>query len=545
MAVFFQGYYDQKYWKGLEKRGFLDSALGLKIHSSTLLEPKRKFNEFAKKDSALYNTLKELRCPMYSDRIIGGIGIDDYEYSGELIDDYSNMLGDNFFGFQIHEWASNFTHDWHQLERIVPCDQWTEEGIRAAFRKEYPKTPAHTLEVGTMLPSIAANWRRPRTPEEHLKQITAIYKKYADVSGGRVVLVDSYAMAPKIAIANGVRLIMPEVGAQIPDARVQLAYNRGIAKAYNVPLGIYYESWGGSPFSTCMYQKEHVNEWNIDGLNYYFEDGAFNGGSSRSLQERLYIYSYMCGARYFADEWGTCNTFYDWEDFEVSPYGQVRLDFQKFMCRFDDLGEAYTPIAIVLPDDMTVFDSFFHDYNQSSPFYHNAPNWFKRNAEVLGTIFGSTDGMTGTEIHVLRNGGFPDVFDIIHASDVSALGKYEYLIDATGDDSFAKSHDNVISLDDIPSILDKLLPCKLDNNNCCTFNKNGNEWIVTVCNNSGVTRSIERGEQCDPSADAVTKITCTDGKHIEKIAGYGNLVFENGDYYAEIPAGRWIVLRIA
>ena len=38
-------------------------------------------------------------------------------------------------------------------------------------------------------------------------------------------------------------------------------------------FGIYYEPWGGAPFSACCYHKEKKNEWGIGALS--FKDGVY------------------------------------------------------------------------------------------------------------------------------------------------------------------------------------------------------------------------------------------------------------------------------
>lgn len=38
-------------------------------------------------------------------------------------------------------------------------------------------------------------------------------------------------------------------------------------------------------------------------------------GSSMSLLRRIFYYAFLAGAKFLAEEWGACNTFYDWNDF--------------------------------------------------------------------------------------------------------------------------------------------------------------------------------------------------------------------------------------
>jgi len=70
-----------------------------------------------------------------------------------------------------------------------------------------------------------------------------------------------------------------------------------------------------------------------DGSQLPFTIQGSNGGSSRSLQERVHLFAWLAGAEFISEEWGLCNTFYDWQDYELTPYGQVKLDFLRLVRR--------------------------------------------------------------------------------------------------------------------------------------------------------------------------------------------------------------------
>ena len=90
-----------------------------------------------------------------------------------------------------------------------------------------------------------------------------------------------------------------------------------------------------------------------------------NDGSSRSLQKRIHLYSYFSGAQFMSEEWGGCNTFCNWDDFEISEYGRVKLDFLKLIRKYPQeyIGTMYTPVAVVLLEDVKVLTVFW-DYNE-------------------------------------------------------------------------------------------------------------------------------------------------------------------------------------
>ena len=45
-----------------------------------------------------------------------GCDIEDYAYNESLLNRYSEMLGEGFVGFRLHEWMSNYRGDLRKLE---------------------------------------------------------------------------------------------------------------------------------------------------------------------------------------------------------------------------------------------------------------------------------------------------------------------------------------------------------------------------------------------------------------------------------------------
>ena len=60
---------------------------------------------------------------------------------------------------------------------------------------------------------------------------------------GDLLICDSGHQALQLEIDHGVKRFMPEIGAQTPDTRVQVAYSIGMAKACGCHFGTYYETW--------------------------------------------------------------------------------------------------------------------------------------------------------------------------------------------------------------------------------------------------------------------------------------------------------------
>lgn len=75
--------------------------------------------------------------PFYFDRLLGGIFFDEnYRYDMALVNEVKERFGDSFFGFQIHEWGSNYLNDWLRLQN-TPIDEWTPKGIREGLCRKH------------------------------------------------------------------------------------------------------------------------------------------------------------------------------------------------------------------------------------------------------------------------------------------------------------------------------------------------------------------------------------------------------------------------
>ena len=100
-------------------------------------------------------------------------------------------------------------------------------------------------------------------------------------------------------------------------------------------FGVYYEPWRGS--NVCTFCG-NMNEWGIDeNSDFPFRPYGPNGGTSRSLQKRIYLYAYLSNAEYIAEEWGGYNTFNNIENFELSSYGIVKKEFIDFCDKYCDV----------------------------------------------------------------------------------------------------------------------------------------------------------------------------------------------------------------
>ncbi len=557
MFTFVHTYNDESY-AGLLKHGMLRAGDGLKVMQTNYKADPFLFNNRAAIGSPLDKILTELRCPFYIDRYQGGVGLPFlYKYDPAILRHLYNILGDNFWGFQMHEWSSNYRSDYHRIrEHYQKCgfpDPTPEQ--RHTIWKALRENP-HALFLEALTPYEWSSRRDPINRAMFIDDIHNLYEARSQTTGFSLIPADSYHMAPRIEIANGCRLLLPEVGWQIPNMRMQMAYTRGMANAASIRFGIYYECWCYNhavenltiPFSL----RDGQDEWGEDQLTTGI--GAERtpeerelGGTSRNLQERLWRYAYHSGATVLGEEYGVCNTFRDYHDFDLSVYGQTKRSFLSYLDRHTDPGVPFAPIAVVLPANLPILDvclrDNYLDYPGDDASFPVSNEYTARLRSCMQKLFGY-DGRGNTG-HVIRCGGFPDVFDILHADQDAALAKYDYLIDLTDDASFAKAHSGVITTDDLDAILDTMLPCRIGEGLHTAYNKTAGGYTVLVLNNDGVTNDNFEGDTYMADAEVTAPVRFLgDHSTCRVIDGTGTLHADGDAYSVTLGAGQWLLLGI-
>ena len=542
--------YMNETWDGLVERGFIDENSGIRFTQGIRFKEEEKFNVLAKKDGKLYNLVKENNMPFYIDRLQGGTFIQDYKYDMELVNEYRKMLGDKFWGFQMHEWMNNICSDINRIKRtgcpfIEGTRKWREEDIKSYILKEYPYK---YIYLESMNAKEYAEFGCPENAEEYLPKVVELFKKRQEYTNGDLLPCDSCNVAYPIELKNGAKRIMAEIGAGTPDTRPQIAYTRGMAKAYNVPFGTYYEPWnsvdieGKRVFTACNYHRQKLNEWKINQDGPYNTYGE-NGGSSRSMQMRLHLYSYMAGASFISEEWGMCNTFYDWNDFDITPYGKVKLDFINFTRKYNNIGKTCAPIAVVIPKELQVYEGVrTEEYDMFCGFEtsENLKRLSKISRPILQKLFMETEEMIGSETIFMVNSRIPDAIDIVNEDNFDS-SEYEYLVDATGNSEFAKKYaSKICKLEDVEMLLDRLLPCIVEGGLHHIVNKTEDGvYYLMVFNNNGVVRSLENGEKTLKEADKTVVVECKDNRNLIMLEGNSACEYGDGKYYVTVPAGGW------
>lgn len=224
-----------------------------------------------------------------------------------------------------------------------------------------------------------------------------------------------------------------------------------------------------------------------------------------------------------------------------------------------NIGRPFTPVAVVLPRELELYEvaSPSPDTYLGFPLFSARGDGFygretlsesfskkiKAIRAGMAAIFGTTREMCGNETHVIKNGGFPDVFDILHADQAAALAKYDYLVDLTGDEHFAQTHQNIVSLDQLARLLETILPVKVEGGAHWLLNQTKHGWLLLVMNNSGIERSREHGDRKLPEAALPVRIRWPDGTFSPRVLeGSAATLQREGNYFNLcLNAGEWII----
>jgi hypothetical protein len=560
MLRFLHGYMAED-WDGLVLRGLIDETSGVKFHQSQSIPPELGFNEVAREGGRLYGIVRQANRPFYVDRLQGGSAYYRYSYDEALLDRYKEMAGEWFLGFQMHEWASNMLSDWRRItqemgERPADFSAWA---IDRALRRAYPAMGAPFLECAS--PQEYSSLSRPMSREDLLAQMDAIYTLRQRQTGGFLLPADSYFMAIRQEIGKGTRALMPEIGAQIPLERMQLALTRGMARDAGIRWGTYYEPWGGEPFGCCFYKDTPVNEWSWYGTeDLPFQVYGPTGGSSRLLQKRIYYHSLLSGAQFMSEEWGTSNTFASWSDYSLSAYGQNKRDFLAFAGEHRTLGDVVAPVALVLPTDFAVFDLIYlrGDGDEYLGFSLSAgeSRRFSHLRRVLRLLLGDAGHKYGNEGHTIGNSAYGDAFDILYADARDAtLARYDVLVDLSVDGALAtqrpgfagrilESRDVGAMEEALQAALARLLPCHVSGELSWILNRDGAGFVLGLFNNEGVYRSVATGDQPMAEADTTAVITAK-GRRLEVLLGDASSLHQGDEAWRyDLPAGQVALLRL-
>jgi len=557
--------YNERYLSGLEKCGMLNKNSGLKLTQHFATPDKEKFNLIAAKGGKLHARIKETGCLFYIDRLQGGTFYSKYDFDAALLREYREMLGEWFLGIQMHEWGDVLDADWNRIRKQLAntLPPWTEQQIHAAIEEVSACKWCIHLSCGTALEYSQKQYSK--TLPEYFQEMRQLFKMRQEETGGLLLPCDSFCMAPAMEYDLGSRTVMPEVGTPIPLMRLQVALARGTSGALNRPWGVYYQPWGGEPFSAPHFAETAENEWNLDNsiFPYDFTAAGPNGGSSRSLQRRTYYYSLLSGADYLGEEWGVSNTFYNWRDFPLTPYGEIKKEFIDFAENHPDL-EPLIPFAIVLPRELEAIDLRYIGDPDAELYFFRPLEAVQKAAfghvrEVLRLIYGRSGNGLGNEGHVMTNSRFGDFFDVLYEdAGEEAFSRYAWLVDASRDGAFSGSlagrkHKTLQSaeIDQLKRRLDAIieagLPCAVSGGVHWLLSRSGEKWLLGLFNNEGIDRSVEKGDVFVAEAELTAAIRFKkQPANLRVLKRWPENQLEkrdDGTYGCTIPAGGFCLLE--
>lgn len=572
--------YDERYYEGLVKNNFINEDTGYKLMNVFRMPEDKHFNTIAAKGSRLHSLIKENKTPFYIDRIAGGTWYRKWDYDKELIQEYADILGEWFLGFQHHESASNrILCDWEDIRTKTgsngPYDinLLNEIFVNKGADSLYGGTGDNITLLSHGTTEDYAPFKCPETEEELFADLLRMYKDRMDDVDGHILPCDSYYLLPKLHDELGMRSFMPEVGWQIEQTRLAVALARGVAEGSGKLWGLYYEPWfidDELGYTIPNFNKEVENEWYHNEQNpvpIVLNSGP-NGGPSGLLQSRIYHYALMAGADYMSEEWGHNCSYASKKTFELSSYGLIKKDFIEFARGYKTV-KPVIPFAIVLPLSFKCVQIWNvenpWEFGKRSDMYMGRPFASKERGEyinhiedVLKFIYARNGKIYGNESFVMTNSRFGDLFDIIYedASD-EVLGKYEALIDATPDSTFAakkgkdfrvlESADFDKLENDIRTLTDEVMPVTVDKLHWLVSKDAESRRFLSIFNNEGNQRSSKIGDTLIREADTRVKVSFKVPTELSPIKLSSDEVgIERTDaatYYVDVPAAGFAIFE--
>lgn len=242
-----------------------------------------------------------------------------------------------------------------------------------------------------------------------------------------------------------------------------------------------------------------------------------------------------------------CNTFYDWKDFELTPYGKIKLDFLNIIKKYpkEKIGTPYTPVAIVLPKNLFGIAGLDDGEEQTIfgyPFFGCAAETMKNARKALKALLSNPSDMVGCETANIINSDIPDCIDVIHEDYINLYKDYEFFVDLTGNSGFCKNH-RCISVEEAPEILKNLLPCEVSGGVHWFVNKTADGWLLVMFNNSGIERSVEKGECVLPEGARKVSVKLKNGQNLKILEGTDDIHLQNGLYHFDLQPGAWFLAQ--
>jgi hypothetical protein len=411
-----------RYWRGLEKAGLLRPGNGVRLVHSPLGDDWRRFNAVARRGGPLDQLLQQRKCHFVVDRVVGGSPYHPYIFDAQLVEHYASLLGSNFLGGQVHETVCNVRNDWGRFavaDRRFARAPIAPDRLRSWFNWT---SELRWLEYGTL--DDYAGRVRPGSSHALWKEIERAARTQAARFHGHFSYCEGSGCGYCEGISRdccersahgehvwhifygfGAAYCLAQIGVDAShQAQFAIASLRGAAKAAGKPWGVFFAPWGPKGVTCFIGAKDQswqAGESPADGRN----------GPSSALQRRVFFHAYLSGAHTLHEEWGAEGNLLDWNEGKISSYGKVTRDLLDFQEAHPDVGEPYTPIALVLDASVPPADG--------SPWGRLKQRLFEH--ADIDKAAAARPGSGKAEADCYAPCALPEIFDIVPSSAPSEL----------------------------------------------------------------------------------------------------------------------------
>ena len=179
--------------------------------------------------------------------------------------------------------------------------------------------------------------------------------------------------------------------------------------------------------------------------------------------------------------------------------------------------------------------------------------------DVLKLIYGRFGDAFGNEGHVITNSRFGDLFDIIYAdAGDEVFSKYEMLIDASPDGTFANSHGKrfrILTSEDFDRLerdihlaSREILPVWVDSLHWLISTDDEGRRYLSIFNNEGNFRARPVGDTVDKNADRSVKVTFKEEAELKPVMLSSSEIkirrFDKYSYSVDMPATEFAIFEI-
>ncbi len=339
-----------RYWRALEQAGLIRKTTGIRLVNSPWGDDEHRFNQAARIGGPLHQILSRLRCPFVIDRVTGGSPYLSYPFDGELARAYAELLGNNFLGGQVHEPICNTHNDW---KRFVEANaKFEHEAIQTEELRTYfnRANERRWLEYGTL--EDYAGRVHPPDEQAFWPEVQWNIQRNANRFGSHFSCAEgshwghlAWHLFYKWGAASGFAEVGPWAST---DSQFAIASLRGAAKAVRRPWGVFFAPWGPKGCTSFLPAEDWSWRCPPEEMNASSWPVGPELGPSTALQRRIFFHAYLSGAHTLHEEWGAEGNLESWANAKLSSYGHVTKDLLDFQEAHPDVGQPFTPLALVL-----------------------------------------------------------------------------------------------------------------------------------------------------------------------------------------------------